>query len=311
MFPQVSPTWNCQAGASVCPCRSQNVLSSTAAFVSAGRSIIDGPLRTPARWRGSLRREAAGYGTDLERQRYSAGFDWAVGQAITQPDEFPTIESICGLHERVVGGGQLRTGYIVVGDRQLYPHPGFVPTLLSDLLLLHSSRLRVVGPVQAAAELHLDFVSIHPFPDGNGRCARVLVSAELARAGFRSTLFTGVEQHFLRVPTLYIGTLRAYQTGRICRATCVHFLLRGAAERLTHAIAWRRSGRGTAGLGSVRSADKLGLTERSREGGDTFVHHSAWENYLQALSSQERAEAGEQVGRLEAEQVDDQNASRE
>ena len=126
---------------------------STAACVSARRSIVDGPLRAPARWRGPLRRDVAGHGTDVERQRYSAGFDWAVRLASSQPDDLPTVDSIRELHERVVGGGKLRAGYIVVGDRQLYPHPDFVPTLLSDLLRLHSSRLRVVGPVQLTVSL--------------------------------------------------------------------------------------------------------------------------------------------------------------
>ncbi|MDL2313830.1 Fic family protein [Desulfovibrio sp. OttesenSCG-928-C14] len=39
-------------------------------------------------------------------------------------------------------------------------------------------------PVERAARVHADFVNIHPFIDGNGRTARLLMNLELLRAGF-------------------------------------------------------------------------------------------------------------------------------
>lgn len=39
-------------------------------------------------------------------------------------------------------------------------------------------------PVERAARVHADFVNIHPFVDGNGRTARLLMNLELLRAGF-------------------------------------------------------------------------------------------------------------------------------
>lgn len=39
-------------------------------------------------------------------------------------------------------------------------------------------------PVQRAARLHVDFVGIHPFIDGNGRTARLLMNLELMKNGF-------------------------------------------------------------------------------------------------------------------------------
>lgn len=39
-------------------------------------------------------------------------------------------------------------------------------------------------PVQYAADLHLKFVSIHPFRDGNGRTARLLMNLALTEAGY-------------------------------------------------------------------------------------------------------------------------------
>ena len=39
-------------------------------------------------------------------------------------------------------------------------------------------------PVERAALLHLKFVSIHPFVDGNGRCARLLMNLILVQHGY-------------------------------------------------------------------------------------------------------------------------------
>ena len=35
-----------------------------------------------------------------------------------------------------------------------------------------------------AARVHTDFVNIHPFVDGNGRTARLIMNLELVRSGF-------------------------------------------------------------------------------------------------------------------------------
>ena len=39
-------------------------------------------------------------------------------------------------------------------------------------------------PLQRAARLHVDFVGIHPFVDGNGRTARLLMNFELMRSSY-------------------------------------------------------------------------------------------------------------------------------
>lgn len=39
-------------------------------------------------------------------------------------------------------------------------------------------------PVEFAARLHMKFVFIHPFIDGNGRCARLLMNAALIQEGY-------------------------------------------------------------------------------------------------------------------------------
>lgn len=41
-----------------------------------------------------------------------------------------------------------------------------------------------VHPVELAALVHYKFIIIHPFIDGNGRTARILMNLILMRAGF-------------------------------------------------------------------------------------------------------------------------------
>jgi Fic family protein len=42
--------------------------------------------------------------------------------------------------------------------------------------------------ITQAAKLHLEFVTIHPFSDGNGRCARLLMNLKLLQNGYPLTI---------------------------------------------------------------------------------------------------------------------------
>ena len=47
-------------------------------------------------------------------------------------------------------------------------------------------------PVEFAAMLHAKFVNIHPFIDGNGRVARLLMNLALLQAGYNITIIPPV-----------------------------------------------------------------------------------------------------------------------
>jgi len=49
-------------------------------------------------------------------------------------------------------------------------------------------------PVERAARVHVDFVKIHPFVDGNGRTSRLLMNLELMRSGFPPVVFKKAER---------------------------------------------------------------------------------------------------------------------
>ena len=71
------------------------------------------------------------------------------------------------------------------GTNYLYPEHYLVPQLMSDFVTwLNSEEALKLHPVKYAATAHYRFVSIHPFRDGNGRTARLLMNLLLIRAGY-------------------------------------------------------------------------------------------------------------------------------
>lgn len=63
------------------------------------------------------------------------------------------------------------------------PAPQEVPKLMHEFVGTMEELQAKVHPVEYAARLHFDFVSIHPFIDGNGRCARLLMNLALLQKG--------------------------------------------------------------------------------------------------------------------------------
>ncbi|WP_270448862.1 Fic family protein [Lactobacillus delbrueckii] len=55
---------------------------------------------------------------------------------------------------------------------------------MADLIDWTRTAIKAEHPVQYAADLHRKFVSIHPFSDGNGRTARLLMNFALTESGY-------------------------------------------------------------------------------------------------------------------------------
>ena len=71
------------------------------------------------------------------------------------------------------------------GTNYLYPEHYLISQMMSDFVAwLNSEEALKLHPVEYAATAHYRFVSIHPFRDGNGRTARLLMNLLLIRAGY-------------------------------------------------------------------------------------------------------------------------------
>lgn len=90
----------------------------------------------------------------------------------------------------VIHAGQYKTRPNSVitryGDRFEYASPEETPALMTDLVDWYNS-VEPYGkytPVELAALFHYRYIRIHPFEDGNGRIARLMVNYILARHGW-------------------------------------------------------------------------------------------------------------------------------
>jgi len=108
----------------------------------------------------------------------------------TRPNYEITIESLELLHQMLLGGindeyaGRVRREgeYVRVG-RHIAPPPEQVKNLLENLINRYNSNVDDYF-LKKIAEFHLQFETIHPFCDGNGRMGRLIINLQLAALGF-------------------------------------------------------------------------------------------------------------------------------
>ncbi|WP_027390124.1 Fic family protein [Chrysiogenes arsenatis] len=85
--------------------------------------------------------------------------------------------------------GQYRKiNVLISGATHRPPDAMHVPQAMEDFLSWSNQQAMVLHPVERAARVHGEFVKIHPFTDGNGRTARLLMNLELMKAGFPAAL---------------------------------------------------------------------------------------------------------------------------
>jgi len=105
---------------------------------------------------------------------------------------------------KVQDAGRIRTYHVgISGSKYEPPMPIELDFLLREFFPWYHSNKRTMHPVHLAALVHLRFVSIHPFGDGNGRIARLLMNYVLHRQGYpmliidysqRNSYYTALER---------------------------------------------------------------------------------------------------------------------
>lgn len=81
--------------------------------------------------------------------------------------------------------GQYRKGQVrIIGAKKIPPNYLKVPKLMKDLYNWINNNPEKLHIVELAALAHYKFVAIHPYYDGNGRVARLLMNLILLRKGF-------------------------------------------------------------------------------------------------------------------------------
>ena len=78
-----------------------------------------------------------------------------------------------------------RVQVFITGTDYVPPKPEDVPELINALIGSLKIKWDAVHPVRLAAFAHLELVNIHPFVDGNGRVARLLMNLILINRGYQ------------------------------------------------------------------------------------------------------------------------------
>jgi Fic family protein len=155
-----------------------------------------------------------------------AAVKWAYSWAATTREPF-SLEAISAIHERIAAtdrwlaahAGRLRERQNWIGsdpytpaNADFVPPPhDLVPPLLADLCEFLN---RVdLPPIAQAAIAHVQFETIHPFPDGNGRVGRALIGASLSRSGVCRDVVPPISLVLAGRKNEYIDSLTAFRHG--------------------------------------------------------------------------------------------------
>ena len=120
-----------------------------------------------------------------EAVNHSRAFEKVV--ELIQCEQPISEKDILNLHKIILSGiNDTEAGFYrncmvrISGSRVVLPNPLKVPSLMKDFCDWMLSR--DVNSPETPILAHLKFVSIHPFVDGNGRCARLLMNCLLLKS---------------------------------------------------------------------------------------------------------------------------------
>lgn len=85
-------------------------------------------------------------------------------------------------------GEYRKKSIIVTGSDVDFPKPEELENKMNEFIKKIPQMKKDMHPVEFAAMLHVIFVNIHPFIDGNGRVARLLMNLALLQAGYNITI---------------------------------------------------------------------------------------------------------------------------
>jgi Fic family protein len=124
--------------------------------------------------------------------------------AIT-PDGKPSKKTISiGKYKKTPNHVKTQTGEIF-----RFASPEETPALMYDLLQWYREKIEktTINPILLAAEFHYKFITIHPFDDGNGRTARILMNFVLMQYGYPPVIIKTEDKEN------YFATLRQADAG--------------------------------------------------------------------------------------------------
>lgn len=160
----------------------------------------------------------------------------------------------------------------------------------------HSQNDPTLDPLIRAALVHLWFVTLHPFDDGNGRITRALTDMALAQADEHSIRLYAMSASILKHRKQYYDILEATQRGELDVTAWLLWFIETLQETLQQSLDqidrllaktrfWRQYQ--SAGLGS----EQIKVINRLLEGGDKGVEDGISASQYQKVAQVSKATA--------------------
>ena len=137
----------------------------------------------------------------LDAIGHGRAFDWMWGLA---NDVEISEEDVKKLHvlcfqpsEGEQAGEYRRVNVVLTGSRHndRLPSHEAAPALMKAWAVSLPEKRKKLHPVHYAAQLHQEFIVIHPFADGNGRVARLLLNHALISQGYPPVIISPLFKH--------------------------------------------------------------------------------------------------------------------
>lgn len=129
----------------------------------------------------------------LEAVGHSQAIDYL--EVLAQGDAALTERTLKDFHSLILrnidganAGTYRRVNVLISGAGHIPPQAERVLEKMEAFFRWYGAARGRLHPVEFAARVHADFVNIHPFKDGNGRTARLIMNFELMRAGFPTVI---------------------------------------------------------------------------------------------------------------------------
>ncbi len=134
----------------------------------------------------------------LEAQGHAEAFEYMLGLADKKEISEEDVLMLHRLFYRKIddqaAGVYRKSQVFISGSKYPLPGPDKVPPMMKDVVKHIAGMRQNEHPVIAAAKAHLEFVFVHPFVDGNGRVARLIMNLILLQAGYNIALISPVRR---------------------------------------------------------------------------------------------------------------------
>lgn len=169
-------------------------LRETALILQAGITIAEKPIKD-----------------HLEAIGHKDAFEYIIQLADDETDltehVIKTVHSLVLINDANNRGVYRSLPVKIIGSEHIPPQPYLVPVQMEELVHDYTKMQQEKHIIEAIAEFHLRFESIHPFIDGNGRTGRLLMNLELIKAGMMPVNIKFTDR------LKYYNTFDAYRNG--------------------------------------------------------------------------------------------------